>query len=253
MRALAANLLLLSLVMLSCKPKAPAGEENNQQANSDSTELIESLDSFSAKGLTEVIDTIVKPEIPDDPMAWVDLVHMDPTVIIDMRYATTNNFVEEKIYECGRCYLRKGVADGVLKVHHELQKKGMSLKFFDCFRPRPFQQKLWDKVPDPRYVTNPAKGSMHNRGAAVDVTIVDANGNELDMGTGFDYFGPEAWHTYTELSDEILANRQLLKSSMEVAGFRSIRTEWWHYSYAKMKGFGLSDYLWDCENYESKN
>ena len=116
---------------------------------------------------------------------------------------------------------------------------------FDCYRPRPIQQKLWDKVPNPSYVTPPSRGSMHNKGAAVDLTIVDTLGQQLDMGTTFDFFGKEAHHTYTAHSDTIQANRNLLKSTMESVGFSSIRTEWWHYSYKK-KSYALSDMLWDC-------
>lgn len=182
-----------------------------------------------------------------DTAAWVDVSFLDPTVVIDMRYATTNNFVNEKMYECGRCFLRKEVAEAMLTAHKQLQEQGYGgLKMFDCYRPRPIQQKLWDKVPNPSYVTPPSRGSMHNRGAAVDLTIVDSTGTELDMGTEFDYFGKEAHHTYTEHSDTIQTNRDLLKSTMESVGFSSIRTEWWHYSF-KGKSYQLSDMLWDCD------
>ncbi|MEO1434638.1 MAG: M15 family metallopeptidase [Bacteroidota bacterium] len=180
---------------------------------------------------------------------FIDVKLLDSTVVLDMRYATANNFVEEKMYNCGRCLLRPEVARAVVKLHQELRTQGYGgLKFFDCFRPRPVQQKLWNKVPDPRYVTNPAKGSMHNRGAAVDLTIVDIEGKELEMGTGFDFFGKQAYHTYVEHSDTVQANRDLLKGSMEAAGFGAIRTEWWHYSYKAKGGYPISDFLWDCND-----
>lgn len=181
-----------------------------------------------------------------DSTKWVNLAKIAPSIVIDMRYATTDNFVKEQMYLCGACYLRPKVASAIIDIHKELQGKGFGLKMFDCFRPRPIQQKLWNKVPDARYVTPPTKGSMHNKGAAVDLTIVDSLGNELDMGTPFDYFGEEAYHTYTKHSDTIAANRALLKTTMETAGFRSIRTEWWHYSFTK-KHYPLSDMLWECE------
>ncbi len=164
-----------------------------------------------------------------------------------MRYATENNFVKEKMYNCGKCFLRPEVAVALVKAHKILQEKGYGIKVYDCYRPRPIQQKLWDKVPNPNYVTPPAKGSMHNRGAAVDLTIVDNEGKELDMGTGFDYFGQKAHHTYTGHSEEINANRKLLKSTMEAVGFGAIRTEWWHYSYKK-KSYPISDMIWDCDD-----
>lgn len=190
--------------------------------------------------------TVKKYAPVDDSTNWVDVSFLDPSLVIDMRYATTNNFVHEKMYNCGRCFLRKAVAKALLIAHRKLQTKGYGgLKMFDCYRPRPIQQKLWDKVPNPSYVTPPSRGSMHNRGAAVDLTIVDSAGLELDMGTEFDYFGKEAHHTYRQHSDTIQTNRTLLKTTMESVGFRSIRTEWWHYSFRK-KSYALSDMLWDC-------
>ena len=187
------------------------------------------------------------PPIPDyDTLEWTDIHLLDESIAIDMRYATVNNFVEEKMYECGRCFLRPEVAQKIVKVHKILQDKGLGLKMFDCYRPRPIQWKLWEKVPDKRYVSDPRKGSMHNRGAAVDLTIVDAKGEQLNMGTTYDFFGPEAWSTYENLPDSVLANRRLLKGLLEAEGFAGIRTEWWHFSYPG-KGYALSDMLWNCE------
>ncbi len=185
--------------------------------------------------------------IPDyDTTQWVDLFFMDSTIQLDLRYATTDNFVKEKMYECPRCFLRPKAAQVILKIHRDLQEQGMGLKFFDCYRPLSIQQRLWNKVPDATYVTNPKKGSMHNRGLAVDLTIVDRDGNELDMGTPFDFFGRKAHHTYTKHSKEVKENRHLLKSTLEAVGFKSIRTEWWHYSYRNAK-YPLADMVWECE------
>jgi D-alanyl-D-alanine dipeptidase len=201
----------------------------------------------------EVIDTVeeappAEPVVvaPDyDTTEWAEIIRLDPTIKMDLRYATTNNFVDEKMYECGRCFLRPDVAAAVVKAHKELQTKGYGFKMFDCYRPRPIQWKLWNKVPDPRYVADPRKGSMHNRGMAVDLTIVDSLGNELPMGTDFDFFGEEAYHRYTGHSDEIAKNRALLLGTMKAHGFRPTSTEWWHYSY-KPKKFKLDDWLWPC-------
>ncbi len=165
---------------------------------------------------------------------------------LDIRYATTDNFTKAKIYDCPECLLRPAAAKALVKVHRSLQEQGYGgLKMFDCYRPRPYQQRLWDKVPNPDYVTPPAKGSMHSRGAAVDLTIVDKNGKELDMGTAYDFFGKEAHYDYTKLPQKVLDNRKLLRTVMETAGFEGIRTEWWHFSYRTGK-FELSDYLWPC-------
>lgn len=204
---------------------------------------------------TIVVDTmpvakapVPMPPVPDyDTLEWADIHFLDESIILDMRYATENNFVEEKMYDCGRCFLRPEVARKIVKVHQKLQQRGLGLKMYDCYRPRPIQWKLWEKVPDRRYVSDPRKGSMHNRGAAVDLTIVDGGGEQLDMGTTYDFFGPEAWSTYQDLPDTVLANRQLLKGLLEAEGFAGIRTEWWHFSYPG-KGYVLSDMLWNCED-----
>lgn len=183
--------------------------------------------------------------ISDNSTTWLEVNKLDETILIDIRYATDNNFMKEKVYDCGRCFLRADVAKAVVKAHKALQKQGLGLKMFDCYRPRPVQWELWRKVPNPNYVADPRKGSMHNRGSAVDLTIVDADGNELDMGTDYDYFGKEGHHDYTDLPKEVLANRTLLKKVMDAQGFRWIRTEWWHYSY-QPKSYELSDVLWKC-------
>lgn len=176
---------------------------------------------------------------------FTDISTLDPTIKLDIRYATTNNFTKSKIYDCPRCLLRPEAAEAIVKANKALKAKGYALKMFDCYRPRPYQQRLWDKVPNPDYVTPPAKGSMHSRGAAVDLTIVDAQGRELEMGTPYDFFGVEAHTDYTKLPAKVLENRALLRTTLEAAGFKGIRTEWWHFSYQK-RNYALSDYLWPC-------
>jgi zinc D-Ala-D-Ala dipeptidase len=176
---------------------------------------------------------------------FVDVVQLDPSIRLDIRYATTDNFTKAKIYDCPACLLRVEAAQALVKAHKALQKKGLGLKMFDCYRPRPYQQRLWDKVPNPDYVTPPAKGSMHSRGAAVDLTIVDASGKELDMGTPYDFFGVEAHTDYKKHTSKIQANRDLLRETLDAVGFKGIRTEWWHFSY-QAKDYALSDYVWPC-------
>ncbi len=179
------------------------------------------------------------------PGGFADLAALDPTIRLDIRYATANNFTKSQIYDCPRCLLRQEAAEAIVKANKSLKSKGLTLKMFDCYRPRPYQQKLWNKVPDPNYVTPPAKGSMHSRGAAVDLTIVDSQGKELDMGTPYDFFGEAAHTDYKRLSAQVLENRTLLRKTLEAVGFKGIRTEWWHFSYQKRE-YPLSDYLWPC-------
>ncbi|MCF8245450.1 MAG: M15 family metallopeptidase [Saprospiraceae bacterium] len=174
------------------------------------------------------------------------MTRLDPSILLDLRYATESNFVKEKMYDCGRCFFRVAVAKALVEANQTLKKKGMGLKMYDCYRPRPIQWKLWNKVPDPRYVADPRKGSMHNRGMAADLTIVDSEGKELDMGTDFDFFGEEAYHAYTGHPQQVLDNRKLLKKTMADVGMKFTTTEWWHYSYRK-KNFPIADWVWDCE------
>lgn len=178
---------------------------------------------------------------------WTEVKTLDETIVLDLKYATKDNFVKEKLYDCPRCFLRPEVAKAVVAAHKELKKKGYGgLKLFDCYRPRPIQRKLWKILPDDRYVANPDKGSMHNRGSAVDLTIVDKKGKALDMGTEFDYFGPEGYHSYTKLPKNVLANRKLLREVLAKHGLYHIKTEWWHYSY-RAKQYELSDWVWGCD------
>lgn len=178
--------------------------------------------------------------------SFVKVITLDSSIELDIRYATTQNFTGVRIYDCAECLLRPEAAQALVRVHQGLRAKGYGgLKLFDCYRPRPYQQRLWDKVPNPNYVTPPSKGSMHSRGLAVDLTIVDQHGNELDMGTPYDFFGKEAHSDYLNHSAKVLSNRKLLRKAMEEAGFGGIRTEWWHFSYRK-SNYPLSDYLWEC-------
>lgn len=190
-----------------------------------------------------------EPVIDYDTTEWLELIHLDPRIQVDLKYATTNNFVEEQLYDCGRCFLRPSVARALIQAHEALQQEGYGLKMFDCYRPRPIQQKLWDKVPNASYVTPPARGSMHNRGLAVDLTLTDSLGVELDMGTPYDFFGKRAHQDYYNLPDSILQRRVLLRRTLREFGFGHIRTEWWHYSHRPSKG-ALADWVWACKEIE---
>ena len=181
------------------------------------------------------------------PKGWIELAKSDASIPLDIRYATTNNFMKQQVYTCGRCFLKAEAAEAIVKAHKILQKKGYGgLKMFDCYRPRPVQYKLWKIVPDARYVANPKKGSMHNRGFAVDLTIIDKDGKELDFGTGYDDFTEKAHGNYTKFSKQILDNRQLLNETMEAVGLQGTTTEWWHFSLRGQKA-ELAEWLWTFE------
>ena len=187
---------------------------------------------------------VVEETIDYDSTAWIELTS-DDGYVIDVKYASTDNFIKAAVYPCGRMFLRREAAKALSHVRDELKQEGYKLKLFDGYRPRPVQQKLWDKVPNRNYVAPPWEGSMHNRGVAIDLTLTDRFGKEIDMGTRYDFFGPEAHHDYTKHSEKILGHRKHLKLLMENHGFRSIRTEWWHYSLAS-GSFPLEDWQWSC-------
>jgi len=135
------------------------------------------------------------------------------------------------VYKNGtRAFLRLPVARALALVQQELNEKNLSLKIWDAYRPYSVTEKMWELIKDERYVADPKKGSGHNRGIAVDLTIIDRKtGKELDMGTGFDNFTDTAHQTFKDLPAEILANRSLLKALMEKYGFVALETEWWHF------------------------
>jgi D-alanyl-D-alanine dipeptidase len=192
-----------------------------------------------------MVDTLpMELETDYDTVQWQELTELD-SFILDIRYATTNNFVKEKIYPCARCFLKPKVAHALIEVNRSLFLQGYKLKLFDCYRPSPAQQILWNKVPDSLYVAPPAKGSMHSRGMTLDLTLTDLQGNEIDMGTPYDFFGPEAHPDYTKFPPSIVKHRRILSEAMRIGGFQPITTEWWHFTYGK--GFPpLEDWEWIC-------
>ncbi len=167
--------------------------------------------------------------------------------ILDMKYATNDNFLKSKVYDCASCYLRTKTIKSLIKANEDFMKKGYRIKLFDCYRPLDVQKKMWEIVPNATYVANPKRGSIHNRGGAVDITLVDEQGNELDMGTKFDHFGPESSHFFTKLSSDVIKNRKLLKKVMLKNGFESFDSEWWHYNLKDAKKDALSNLKWNCD------
>lgn len=152
-----------------------------------------------------------------------------PTIYIELRYATKNNFTGHVIYNDTTCYLRRETIDRLKLVQAELESKGLFLKIWDGYRSLEAQKKLWEVVSDPLYVSDPSNGGRHTRGTAVDVTLVDINNKELVMPTDFDDFSEKAHSGYEGLAKEVLKNRNLLQRLMRKNGFESLPTEWWHF------------------------
>ena len=162
---------------------------------------------------------------------FVDVSLYIPEIYVDLRYAGTDNFTGECIYNFQEAYLRYGTVQKLEKVCQELEHYGLYLKIWDAFRPTSAQFKLWSIFPDPNYVADPNKGnSSHSRGNTVDVTLCDAQGNELEMPTGFDDFTDAANRDYSECTEEARKNVMLLESVMEKYGFHGYWGEWWHFA-----------------------
>lgn len=199
------------------------------------------------KEIEKNIEVIPDTDLDYDNTQWEEVTYDNSEILVDIKYATTDNFTKQVIYDCPRCFLRPEISKALIQLNQGiLERHGLRLKVWDCYRPLPAQQKLWDIVPNASYVTPPAKGSMHNRGMAVDITLVDKDGNEIDMGTPYDYFGEEAHIDNENLPSQVLSNRNMLQVMMKEIGFKTIRTEWWHFSYTgEMQE--LSDWEWVCE------
>jgi D-alanyl-D-alanine dipeptidase len=179
----------------------------------------------------------------DSLQRMIEVKTLLPAVIYDLRYATENNFTHQKLYKSGKAsFLRLLAAKALEKVQSDLNRQCYGLKIFDAYRPYSVTKKMWDLIHDERYVADPSKGSGHNRGLAVDLTIVRLKDtSELDMGTGFDNFTDTAHHSFTSLPAAVLQNRKLLKETMEKYGFKALETEWWHYSWPNDRNYDVLD------------
>lgn len=179
-------------------------------------------------------------------LAWaaaplIDVKKYDSSLTLDIRYATKNNFTHQVVYPEARCLLRKPVAEALSRVQASLKRRELSLKIFDCYRPLSVQKKFWELFPDERYVADPKKGSRHNRGAAVDLTLLDSSGHEVEMPSGYDDFSEKAHRNYQSGSKQAVANRTLLEKSMAQEGFVGFDTEWWHFDFKGWEKYPLED------------
>jgi zinc D-Ala-D-Ala dipeptidase len=176
---------------------------------------------------------------------WAEVDFEASGMIDRMAYADTANFMHTKIYPCARCFLRPEVAEALEKANEIAKDKGFKLVLYDCYRPYSFQKVMYDIVNDPQYVAPPGKGSNHNRGAAVDITLADENGILLDMGGAFDDFTELSHYDNDAVSKAGRKNRKILRKIMTKAGFRPLESEWWHFDYKK-KRYDTADFKWDC-------
>jgi zinc D-Ala-D-Ala dipeptidase len=176
-----------------------------------------------------------KPEL-------VELVKLDPTIKLDIRYATTNDFLGTPVYTQARAFLQRPAAEALVRAHQELKSHGYGLIIHDGYRPWYVTKIFWDATPDDKkiFVANPAKGSIHNRGCAVDLSLYDlATGKEVQMPSGYDEMTERAFANYAGGTDGERALRELLRQAMEAQGFAVNSKEWWHFDYKDWKQYPI--------------
>jgi len=181
--------------------------------------------------LTILIGNYSTPLLAQEPIDYelVDIQQFIPQIQVDLKYATSDNFTGQIVYNFHSCLLHQDAAIKLREVQAELESMGLGLKVWDGFRPFAAQWKFWELVPDERFVSDPRKGGRHTRGTAVDLTLITQDGHELLMPSGFDDFSEKAYQDYMDTSDEAIRNRELLRQIMEKHGFLGLPTEWWHF------------------------
>ena len=178
----------------------------------------------------------------DTNQRLVDLQSFIPGIVLDIRYATTNNFMHEQLYPLAKAFLRYPAATALRDAERELAGQNLGLKIFDAYRPYSITERMWEPIKNADFVADPAKGSRHNRGAAVDLTLIDLrSGQELPMPSNYDEFSERAYRKYTGGTPQELANRQLLEDTMKRHGFLPLPSEWWHFDYETWQQFDLMD------------
>lgn len=235
-------LLLLILLGISCSETQKVDDMQDSEKVTQSDSVSDSIQNNSVEIALKDTCELEKRLIAS---GLVDIQTIIPDLLIDLRYSTLNNFMHTDVYgELEKVYLQPEVADKLKLVQDYLKEKDSSLTLliFDGVRPRSVQQIMWDTVDIPLYrrgkfVSNPKNGSLHNYGAAVDISLAKNTGEELDMGTPYDdtstlaYPEREAYFLKTgELTAEQFTNRQLLREVMRKGGFWHIQTEWWHFN-----------------------
>lgn len=182
---------------------------------------------------------------PVNPAGLVELIALDPSIRLDVRYATTDNFTGRKLYKQPRAFLVRPAAEALLRAHRTARDQGFGLTIFDAYRPWQVTKALWEATPPgpkKNYVANPKKGSKHNRGCAVDLTLHRlADGVQVEMPSDYDEFTLRAHRNYEPVPEFVLQARNLLEQLMEAEGFRGASNEWWHFDFKGWEDYPILD------------
>ncbi len=172
----------------------------------------------------------------------IEIKKLIPDIKLEIRYAGKNNFAKQAVYKQARAFARLPVAEALKNVQNDLKKFGFGLKIFDGYRPYSVTVKFFEIASDKSFVANPKDGSRHNRGCAIDLTLIDLKtGKELKMPTPYDSFAAEAASDFKDLPANVIQNRELLRLTMEKYGFRVLNNEWWHFDFIGWKNYELMD------------
>lgn len=196
---------------------------------------------YSLKVINEY--TAYKKSVEEDKnKQLIEIKKSIPDIKLDIRYAGKNNFTKQAVYKQARAFARLPVVEALKNVQNELKKSGYGLKIFDGYRPYSVTLKFFAIASDKSFVANPKDGSRHNRGCAIDLSLIDLKtGKELEMPTPYDSFAAEAASDFMNLPPNIIQNRELLRSTMEKYGFRVLNNEWWHFDFIGWKNYELMD------------
>jgi zinc D-Ala-D-Ala dipeptidase len=247
---------VILILSLSCEQKNNQKDNNTELPATTSSKKSSNDSTVASKKNKEIKPTEITESVSEENgchfensmarQGLVNIAEVDPTILVDLKYSTTDNFVGKDIYDClSACFLQKNAANMLANASNFLKIENDSLRLlvYDGGRPQAIQQILWDALlqfsPQKRktFVADPAVGSIHNYGSAVDLTIADLDGNPLDMGTKYDFFGELAYPKFENkffqegrLSKTQIENRQILRKVMKKAGFTPIEYEWWHFN-----------------------
>ena len=202
---------------------------------------------FGCDARTAKVKRKAGPDLNEPPVhaGLIELTRLDPTIRLDIRYATTNNFTGRQLYSQPRAFLVTPAAQALLDAHRAAQTVGFGLTIYDAYRPWRVTKKLWDATPPgPKrnYVANPKRGSKHNRGCAVDLTLHHlSDGAEVAMPSGYDEFTMRAHRSFVDAPPEAIKHRSLLERVMQGAGFRGASNEWWHFDFVVWENYPVLD------------
>ena len=229
---------ILILTLLAACATAPRGSNDVQQFHITPVRPVEQLRAEALAATPPVEEGSFRPS------DLVEVISLDPTIRLDIRYATSNNFLGTPLYEEARAFLQRPAAEAVVRVHRALAAKGYGLLIYDAYRPWYITKIFWDATPPDKhqYVADPAHGSRHNRGCAVDLTLFDrSTGRAVQMPSGYDEMSERAHPDYSGGTSEQRKNRALLRSVMEAEGFTVYEFEWWHFDYRDWHSYAVQN------------